>query len=95
MKKSEQPPSDQVDPLLERIWFKKKDSLIVDRILEGDSETEIAAHCGMHLSSVKRRIAFLKKQTQSKTLHGLSVYLSRMTSLNQSPHWVMPDEDLQ
>ncbi len=69
--------------LLEKIWVNKVYVKIIELILEGDSQAAIATQCGIHLSSIKRRIAFLKKKTHSKSLHGLSACLSRMECFHQ------------
>ena len=68
---------------LEKIWVNKVYVQIIELILEGESQSAIAAICGIHLSSIKRRIAFLKKKTHSKSLHGLSACLARMECFHQ------------
>ncbi len=68
---------------LEKIWLNKVYVRIIELILEGESQSAISAICGIHLSSIKRRIAFLKKKTHSKSLHGLSACLARMECFHQ------------
>ncbi len=75
--------ADQQAQPLEKIWVNKVYVQIIELILEGDSQSAIAKQCGIHLSSIKRRIAFLKKKTHAKSLHGLSACLSRMACFHQ------------
>ncbi len=80
---SDRETSDKKTRPLEKIWLNKVYVQMIELILEGESQSAMAVICGVHLSSIKRRITFLKKKTHSKSLHGLSACLSRMECFNQ------------
>ena len=87
--------ADQQAKPLEKIWMSKVYVQIIELILEGESQSAISAICGIHLSSIKRRIAFLRKKTHTKSLHGLSACLSRMACFHQPILPLMQEDALQ
>ena len=62
---------------LERSLSKGKRARVAQMLIEGHPESVIAKTVDLSLSMVKKHICFLKNQTGTQTLHGLSVCLSR------------------
>jgi DNA-binding NarL/FixJ family response regulator len=56
--------------------FKGKRQRIAEMIIQGESEEAIAKAVSLSTAMVKKHICFLKSQTGTQTLHGLSAYLS-------------------